>query len=81
MERYSAKKHFRKIEELIESIGKEKESVVFMILLEFFELAGDNFKEKNKTTYRFIENKVENMGYDGDQEKLKNLQDFLIRKD
>ena len=81
MKNYSAKQHLKKIEEFICNIGKEKESVVFMLLLEFFESGGDKFKEKNKIIYRFIENKVDDMRYDGNEKKLKNVQDFFFKKD
>jgi uncharacterized protein YpuA (DUF1002 family) len=81
MKNYSAKEHLEKVKELIENIGKEKESIVFMLLFEFFESGGDKFKEKNKTIYRFIEDKVDDMGYDGDEKKLKNVQDFFFKRD
>jgi len=81
MKNYSAKNHLEKVEKLIKDIGKEKEFVVFMLLFEFFESGGDKFKEKNKTIYRFIENRIDDMGYDGDEKKLKNVQDFFFKRD
>ena len=66
MKNYSAKEHLEKVEELIENIGKEKESIVFMLLFEFFERGGDKFKEKNKTIFNILENKIENFGYGKD---------------